>query len=136
MGDITVTAARVGLVDPLKAIVKSYIALEAILKGQAVYIAAATGKVGLADENGAGTLQFRGIALCGGGIGQAIDVVEDGEVYGFTLEGDYDAIIYLSATPGALATTGSVVCGRIAPMSNAALTKVLRLFTLRHADQT
>jgi len=135
MTTIAVTAAQVGLVDPLKATVKSYIALEAILKGQAVYIAT-TGKVGLADENGSGTLQFRGIALCGGGIGQAIDVVEDGEVYGFTLAGDYDVLVYLSATPGALDTAGSVVVGRIAPMSNAALTKVLRVFTLRHVDQT
>ena len=136
MGDITVTAAQVGMVDPLKATVKSYVALEAITKGMAVCIDATTGKIVPADENDAGHLQFRGIALNAGGIGQAIDVVEDGEGYGFTLAGAYDDIVYLSATAGVLATTGSVICGRVVPMSDAALTKVLRVFCLREADQT
>ena len=136
MGDITVTAARVGLVDPLKATVKSYVALEAITKGQAICIDATTGKIVPADENDAGHLQFRGIALVGGGVGQAIDVCEEGELYGFTLAGNYDALVYLSATAGVLATTGSVICGRIAPMSDASITKVLRVHTYREHDQT
>ena len=39
MADIAVTAAQVGLVDPLKATVKSYIAGATITKGQAVSMA-------------------------------------------------------------------------------------------------
>jgi hypothetical protein len=37
----------------------------------------------------------------------------------------YDDIAYLSATSGALATTGSVFCGRIVALTDPALTKVL-----------
>lgn len=130
MADITVTAAQVGLVDPAKATVRSYIATETITPGQAVYILT-TGKVGVADANASGKQQFRGIALNGGGAGQAIDVVHDGEVYGFTLAGNADSLVYLSDTAGALADangTMTVVCGRVMCLSDKALTKVLRVF--------
>jgi hypothetical protein len=136
--EVAVTAAEVGLVDPLKAVVKSYIAGVVITKGQAVYIIAASGKLGLCTAAAANqAAQFRGIALNGGGIGQAIDVLEDGEVYGFTLAGNYDALISVHDTAGVLSiTTGTVHVhiGRVAPMTNAALTKVLRIFTPREAD--
>lgn len=135
MADIVVTAARVGLVDPLKSTVKSYIAGETILKGQAVFVET-TGKVWLADEDAAGKRQFSGIALSGGGAGQAIDVCEDGELYGFTLAGLYDSIVYLSATTGALADSGDIMVGRVAPMANAAITKVLRIFVCRDKTWT
>ena len=136
MSDITVTAAKVGLVDPLKATVRSYIATETITKGQAVYILT-TGKVGVADANAAGKFQFRGIALNGGGAGQAIDVCHDGELYGFTLSGNADAKIYLSDTVGALADSNgsyTVVAGRIVCLADSNLTKVLRVFTQWEAD--
>jgi hypothetical protein len=136
MADITVTAAQVGLVDPIKATVKSYIATETITKGQAVYILT-TGKVGLADANASGKKQFRGIALNGGGAGQAIDVLHDGECYGFTLAGNADAMIYLSHTAGALADAAgstSVVAGRIVCLADSNLSKVLRVFTQWEAD--
>ena len=138
MTAVTVTAVRVALVDPLKAVVKSYIAGVTITKGQSVYIIAATGKLGLCTGAAANqAAQFRGIALNGGGAGQAIDVVEDGEVSGFTLAGDYDTIIHQGDTAGALDTaTGSVQVhvGRVAPMSDADRTKVLRVFVRREAD--
>jgi len=47
MTAIVVTAAQIGLVNPLKAIVKSYLAGVAITPGEAVYIIAASGSVGL-----------------------------------------------------------------------------------------
>ncbi len=135
--DITVTAAKVGLVDPMKATVKSYIASTTITKGQAVYITTA-GKVALADDNASGAHQFRGIALNGGGAGQAIDVCEDGELYGFTLTNvAYDGICYLSQTAGALYDTAvgnNIVCGRAVPLADPDLTKVLRVFVQREAD--
>ncbi len=130
MADIAVTAAKVGLVDPAKATVRSYIATETITKGQAVYITTA-GKVGVADANDAGKQQFRGIALNGGGAGQAIDVCHEGELYGFTLAGNADSLAYLSNTAGALADaagTMTVVCGRVVCLADKDLTKVLRVF--------
>ena len=84
--EIVVTAAKVGIVDPLKSIVKSYIASVAIGAGEAVYIVAATGKVALAGAAASNALsQCRGIALQTVGAGQAVDVLEEGELYGFTL---------------------------------------------------
>lgn len=136
MADIAVTAARVGLIDPIKSLVKSYIATETITKGQAVYILT-TGKVGVADANASGKQQFRGIALNGGGAGQAIDVLHEGDVYGFTLNGNADSIAYLSNTAGALSTTAgsmSVACGRVVCLADSSLTKVLRVFTRWSAD--
>jgi hypothetical protein len=138
MTDLTVTAAQVGVVDPTKAVIKTYIAAAAITKGQAIY-QNTSGKADLADANGSGTLQFRGIALNTVGAGDAVDVCEDGEVYGFGLSGlNYDALVYLSNTAGALADGAggtSVVCGRVNALTdNPTLTKVLRVFVRRSAD--
>ncbi len=137
MADIAVTAAQVGLVDPAKATVRSYIAAATITKGQAVYITTA-GKVGVADANDAGKQQFRGIALNGGGAGQAIDVVHEGEVYGFDLSGvNPDVLVYLSDTAGALADgvgTMTVAAGRVECLADKDLTKVLRVFTQWEAN--
>ena len=136
MGDITVTAALVGLVDPQKAVVRSYIAYETITKGQAVYITT-SGTVGVADANDSGMEQFRGIALNGAGAGQAVDVCHEGELYGFTLAGNADSLVYLSNTVGALATAAgamTVGCGRVECLADKSLTKVLRVTTHWKAD--
>jgi len=136
--EVVVTAAQVGLVDPLKATVKSYITGVAVTKGQSVYVVAATGKLALCTGAAANqAAQFRGIALNSGGIGQAIDVCEDGELYGFTLAGNYDTLIYAHDTAGVLSTavgTVTIPVGRVVPLTNNALTKVLRLFTIRKAN--
>ena len=135
--DITVTAAKVGLVDPEKATVRSYKAAETITKGQAVYITT-SGTVGLADDNASGKHQFRGIALSGGGAGQVIDVCEKGDLYGFTLTTvAYDGIVYLSQTAGALYDTSvgnAIVCGRAEPLADKDLTKILRVVTRYSAN--
>lgn len=138
MADIAVTAANVGLVDPIKSVVKSYIAAAAIAKGQAVY-QNTSGKTDLADANGSGTLQFRGIALNAAAAGGAVDVCEDGELYGFDLSGlNYDARVYLSNTAGALADAAggtTVVCGRVNALTDhPTLTKVLRVFVNRATE--
>ena len=136
MGAIAVTAALVGLVDPMKADVRAYIATETITKGQAVYILT-TGKVGVADANASGKQQFRGIALNGGGAGQAIDVCHEGELYGFTLSGDAESFAYLSDSVGELADTNgtmTVPVGRVECLTDKDLTKVLRVFTSWDAD--
>lgn len=128
MADISVTAAQVGLVNPLHAEVYTFVAAETITAGQVVFLDS-NGKAELADANAAGEQQARGVALNGGGAGSAIDVLKEGLVYGFDLSGmDYDAIVYLSDTVGALADangTMTVVCGRVIPASDKDLTKLL-----------
>lgn len=133
--DISVTAAQVAPVFEKfgKAEIYTGVAAATITAGQAVYRVAATGLLNLADANtGAGDneAQFRGIALNGGGAGQAIDVIAHGCVYGFDLASEnYDAIMYLSDTAGALNDTANgtntVRCGRVFPMSDADATRVL-----------
>lgn len=136
MADIVVTAAKVAVVYPEKADIRDYIAAETITAGQAVYFLT-TGKVGVADADAAGKQQFRGIALNGGGAGQAISVLHEGEVAGFTLAGNADTLVYLSINPGALADAAAilaVVAGRVKVLSDADLTKVLYVKTQWEAN--
>lgn len=138
MADISVTAAQVSLLDPIKAEVASYRAGAAITKGQAVYIDT-SGYVQPADANGSGTLQFRGIALNGGASGDVVEVVHDGRVAGFDVSSlNGDAMVYLSNTAGALATAAgstSVVCGRVVRKTDGPTnTKVIKIFTQWEAD--
>lgn len=128
MADLTVTAAQVAACFPKQAEIYTFKAAETITAGQAVYLTS-SGTVGLCDTNAAGKQQFRGIALNGGGAGQAIDVLKEGHCYGFDLSGmDYDAIAYGSDTAGALGDgvgTLTVNAGRVAALPDASLTKVL-----------
>ena len=130
MADLTVTAAKVAAIDPLQAEIFSMIAAETITAGLAVY-QTTSGTCGIADANVANKQQIRGIALNGGGAGQAIDVMKVGRIAGFTLTSQtYDDPIYLSDTAGALADaagTLTVPCGLVVPMADKDLTKVLYL---------
>ena len=137
MADLTVTAAQVGPVDPMKAEIYSFIAASTVTAGQAVY-QTTSGTVAPADANAANLQQIRGIALNGGGAGQAIDVLKKGRVYGFTLTSQtYDDPIYLSDTVGALADSAgtlTVPCGLVVPMADKGLTKVLWINCRWRAD--
>ena len=128
MTDIALTAAQIAPVDPDEAQIFDFIAAATITAGQAVYITSA-GKVNLADADGSGTLQFRGIALRGGAAGQAIPVLKRGRVYGFTVSAvAYDAALFISNTAGALgdsAGSTSINAGRVVPLSDSNLTKVV-----------
>ena len=132
MADITVTAGKVGAVFPTKADIHDRIAAETITKGQALYNTS-DGKVGLGDANAAGKQQFRGIALNGGGAGQAISALERGHIAGYDLSGlNADALVYLSDTAGALADgagTMEVPVGRVVCLSDANRTKVIFIDT-------
>lgn len=136
MAEVAFTAAQIAPVFPDKAVIRSYIATETITKGQPVYILT-TGKIGVADSDAAGKHQFRGVALNGGGAGQAIDVLQDGECYGFTLAGNADTFVYLSDTAGKYddgVCVNDIRCGRVVCMSDKDLTKVLRVFVQWEAD--
>ena len=113
---------------PEKAEIFDAIAAASITAGQALYFDSA-GKVNLADANGSGTLQFRGIALNAAGAGQAVSVLKKGHCYGFTVSSvAYDAALFLSNTAGALgdaAGATSVNCGRVVAVPDSSLTKVV-----------
>lgn len=133
MADIALTAAQIGLVDPSKALSKDYLAGAAITKGQVVAVAT-DGTIDPADAStGGGYLyqQVVGVALNGGGAGAAITVLEDGEVYGFTVSGlNVGAFVYLSNTAGTLAdATGDIEVrlGRVASLTDKSATKVTRI---------
>jgi len=130
--NIAVTTDQVGLVDPIKATVKTYKAASAVTIGQVVYLLTA-GTVAPADGNGATALytQVVGVALNAGGAGQSIDVCENGELYGFTVSGeDCGALLFLSDDVGRINdTTGThtAYIGRVTCLTDASATKVMRV---------
>jgi len=129
MADVTVTATRIAPVFPDEAEIFDMVAAAAITAGQAIY-QDSNGKAAVADANaGSSKEKFRGIALNAAGIGQAVSVLKKGHIYGFTLSGAYDSLVYLSDTAGALAdapsTTNSVPVGRVVALSDSSLTKIL-----------
>lgn len=128
MADLTVTAAQVGMLDPQKCETWNFRAGATITAGQAIY-QNSSGRGDLADASVAGTAGFRGIALNGGGAGQAITVLKKGAVYGFGVSGlAYDLEIFLSDTAGALADAAGTVsthAGRVVSVSDNDATKVL-----------
>ena len=128
MTDIALTAAQIAVLNPLKASIQSYIAYAALTKGDAVYIRT-DGKV---DKSDANSTAFRGIALNTVGAGEAVDVLHDGLVGGFTVSSlNADVPVYLSNTAGKLGTTAgstSIVCGRVVCLTDVpTLTKVLHI---------
>jgi hypothetical protein len=133
MAAIALTAAQVGLVDPIKATVKAYVAGATITKGQVVAMAT-DGTIDPADASAGGGYLYEqvvGVALVGGGAGQSIDVVRRGEVYGFTVSAmDSGDLVYVSDTAGSLDTaagTVTVIVGRIAPLTDQSVTEVVSL---------
>lgn len=124
------TGATAYPIWPAKAKIKPVIANATLANGDATYLAS-TGKYDLADGNGSGTKQFRGICIQAAGAGQSTSILERGAIGGYDVSGmSYDDIVYLSDTAGALSTTAgtvTVVCGRVVPMSDSDLTKVIEI---------
>lgn len=129
MADVTVTTAQVRAIEPENSTLLNCIAGGTITEGQAVYMSTSTGKVLAADGSAASTAQVVGIALNAASSGQAVAVIKEGKVAGFTLSGSYWDPIYLSNTDsGVLGTTAgavSVVVGRVWSVNDGSGTKVL-----------
>lgn len=129
MAAITLTAAQVAPVNETEYTPVTYIAGEALTKGQLFAIDTTTGKAYLADGSTGARNNVRGVVTIGAGAGYPIHGLEDGSMYGFDLSGlAYDAPVYLSNTAGAADTAAgdvSVVVGRVKPMTDSAITKVL-----------
>lgn len=132
MADIALLSGATGAepIWPSKAKIKPVVANETIANGQTAYLAS-TGKYGLADANAAGKHQFRGIFLQAAGSGQGTSLLERGAIGGYDVSGmAYDALVYVSDTAGALSTTAgtaTIVAGRVVPMSDNDLTKVIEI---------
>lgn len=136
MANIALTAAQIGVVDPRKSTIKSYLAGSTITKGQPV-AQTTTGTVVPADASTGGAHLFeqvRGIAIAAGGAGQAIDVLEDGELYGLTVSGkNCGDLLYLSNDVGRVADAGgdeTVYLGRVTALTDGSATKVSRIQTI------
>jgi len=127
---VTVTAAKVGAIWPLEAKIRTRIAAEALTAGDSVYVNS-NGKVAKSNGGAAGTAKFRGVALETVGTGQAVSVQFEGEIGGYDVSAlAYDAVVYPSDTAGKFDTaagTVSVIAGRVVPISDKDLTKVLWL---------
>lgn len=116
MTDIDYTATQIAEVFPQEREVLSVKLAETVEAGQSAY-QTTSGTFGLADANGAGKQQFRGIFMEGGSANQVVRLLKRGAIYGLGVSGlNCDAPLYLSDTAGDLADaagTMTVVCGRV-----------------------
>lgn len=129
MADIALTESRVSPVNETDYVAWTLLAGATLTRGQAVAIDS-NGKAVVADASTSAANNVRGIALNGAAAGEAITIMVQGSLYGFTLTSQaYDAAIYLSNDAGELADAAgdvSVVVGRVRPMHDGATpTKVL-----------
>lgn len=128
MALISVTAAQVAPIDPDQCEIHPMIPAVALTRGQATYLNS-SGKAALAIATAAGTVKTGGIALETAGTRQGVSILKKGKVAGFAVSGlAYGALIYSSDTAGSLADaagTSSQVVGKVVPMSDSDLTKVI-----------
>lgn len=128
MAVITVDAAKVAPIDPGQSEIYPMVPAAAVARGDVAYLDS-NGKAAAASGAAAGTTKTTGIVLESAGVRQGVSVLRRGKVAGFDVSGmAYGALVYLSDTAGKLDTaagTVSVVVGKVVPMSDSDLTKVL-----------
>lgn len=128
MANIAVTAAQVAPIDYHNSDIHPMIPAVALAPGQATYLNS-SGKAALATAAAAGTVKTGGIALEKAGTRQGVSILRRGKVAGFAVSGlAYGALIYSSDTAGSVADaagTSSQVVGKVVPMSDQNLTKVI-----------
>ena len=130
MAAITRTKRLVSICFPDKAVKFTFIAGETIERGQPVMLNATTKRVMLADANDTARDALLGIALDDAGAGEAVAVLKEGHVYGYTLAGDVGSFAYVGDSVGELADAASaslvLPVGMVIPLSDKPdLTKVL-----------
>lgn len=128
MAAVTVTAAQVAVIDRDNADIHSFVPAVALTAGQATYLNS-SGKAALATAAAAGTVKTGGIALETAGVRQGVSILRRGKVGGFAVSAlAYGALIYSADAAGGLADTAgtsSQVVGKVVPMSDTDLTKVI-----------
>jgi hypothetical protein len=133
MADLTVTPARLRIMESIDSRNRTLIADADIAKGDLVYIKA-NGRAGLARGNAVGTAKVVGFATTAVKAGKAFEAHYFGPLVGLDLSGvAYGATLYLSAaTAGKVADTRPatstqvvVALGTVQPMTDVAGTKFL-----------
>src|SRR5262245_60167235 len=128
MALITVNAAQVAPIDPDQSEIYPMIPAVALTRGQGTDVNS-SGKAALAIATAAGTVKTGGVALEHAGVRQGVSILKRGKVAGFAVSGlNYGALIYSSDTAGSFADTAgtsSQVVGKVVPMSDNDLTKVI-----------
>lgn len=124
MADITPSATAVMVVESFEQC--TLITAEAVAPGQAVRIDTTNGRFTLANATTAAEARVYGVAVGGHNIpaGYPVTAVRRGVLAGFTLNGAYDAAVYLSNTDGALADAAGTVStpvGRVLPAGGGTL---------------
>lgn len=128
MAVLTVNTSRVQPVHEDRSHVESYICGETIDYGDPVFIQTTTGNILKSNAGATATAAFAGYSLGKGGAGQAIDVLHKGQLPCFDLSGvayGGQAFVDDAGTTNDTAGTTSVATGRVKPISDPALTKVL-----------
>jgi hypothetical protein len=123
MGAVSLTTAKLSVIFPENAVIRTGIAAEDLTKGDPLYIVASTGKLGKGDANASGKYAFAGMALETVSSGQAFDYLEEGWVDGFALTNvglNYGDFIFLSDAQAYADTPGTyrAVVGRIKGIPN------------------
>ena len=130
MTAITVDTSRVQPVFEDRSDVRSYIAGEAITYGAPVFIKTTDGKIYLSGGDEAGIAVLAGYSLSNVAAGSAVDVLHKGQLPCFGISAlAYGAAVYLADGGGLDTAAGTVskVAGRVSPLSDPALTKVLEV---------
>lgn len=122
MANIEVTTAgRIHVVESLEQLTLT--AGEALVAGAAVRVDTSTGRFTNANATTAPEARLYGIATRSVPSGLPVTAVRRGVLSGWTLEGSYDADVYLSDTDGRLADAAGTVSkkvGRILPVPSGA----------------
>lgn len=129
MADVAVVAGEVNAIHPDKCEIYSIVLGTTVTAGQTVAFdtSADDDVLYIADGDDGDKDQTRGVALRGGGAGQAVPVLIRGAVEGFTVSGiANDTLLYQSDTAGALCTTGAestsnTAVGRVFPLGDGTL---------------
>lgn len=134
MAEMTIVTARVAPVNETQYVAKTFIAAVALEAGEAVYINS-SGKAAKALSSAIATTQgLLGITTHAAAANTPVEVLSQGSMEGLGISGlAYGALVYVSETTAgdltdtAPSTSGDVVAvvGRVLPMSDKDLTKVL-----------
>lgn len=135
MADITPSATAIMVVESFEQCTLP--AAEAIAPGQAVRIDTSTGRFTLANATTAAEARVYGVAVGSHNIpaGYPVTAIRRGVLAGYTLNGAYDAAVYLSNNDGALADAAGTVStpvGRVLPATASTLGSAASKLLLLH----
>lgn len=129
MSDIAIEANRkVNVEFAEEAEIRDIREAETLAVGDVVYVTAA-GKALKANADGVAPLKAQGRGIVTMRTGSTVSVMKRGYLAGYDLSGlDYDAQVFISETPGKLATVAGTIpvpCGRVSCLTNDSQTKIL-----------